>query len=96
MMNNVYISQRYLCDVLEDMRKADKTKNYSYTAGLIEEAQILATAMEEALELKQSRLELTKKMKKYRRIAKKLNKYIEELDELNEEFKESKKKPRKK
>lgn len=40
---------RYICEVLEEMRKADETKNYSYLLGLIEEAQSLANRMEAAL-----------------------------------------------
>ena len=44
---------RYLCDVLEEMRTADKGKNYSYMAALIEEVQVLGNRMEAALEEKQ-------------------------------------------
>lgn len=40
---------RTLCSVLEAMRDCDKTKNYSYLMGLIEEAQYLANRMEAAL-----------------------------------------------
>jgi hypothetical protein len=40
---------RTLCDVLEEMRKAHKTHNYSYLPGLIEEAQHLGSKMEGAL-----------------------------------------------
>lgn len=40
---------RTLCSVLDAMRDADKTKNYSYMLGLIEEAQYLANRMEAAL-----------------------------------------------
>jgi hypothetical protein len=41
---------RYICDVLDEMRSCDKTKNYSYLPGLIEEAQVLANRMEAALD----------------------------------------------
>ena len=85
-----------LVEALVEMRIKTISKDFSGFSSLIETVQVKGTYLEEALELKQSRLELTKKMKKYRRIAKKLNKYIEELDELNEEFKEAKKNPRKK
>ena len=40
---------RTLCDVLEDMRKASKTKNFSYMDGLIEEAQLMGNRMEAGL-----------------------------------------------
>jgi len=40
---------RTICNVLEDMRQADRTSNYSYLRGLIEEAQTLANRMEAAL-----------------------------------------------
>lgn len=40
---------RTLCDVLEEMRKADKTRNYAYMSSLIEEAQTLGNRMESAL-----------------------------------------------
>lgn len=40
---------RTLCSVLEDMRKCNETKNYSYLSGLIEEAQMLGNRMEAKL-----------------------------------------------
>lgn len=44
-----YGLNRYLCDVLDDMRKCIKTNNYSYLASLIEECQVLGNRMESAL-----------------------------------------------
>lgn len=41
---------RTLCSILKNMRTLDKTKNYSYLSGLIEEAQYRAERMENALE----------------------------------------------
>ena len=41
---------RTLCSILENMRSLNKTKNYSYLSGLIEEAQYRAERMENALE----------------------------------------------
>ncbi len=38
-----------MCDVLEEMRKCDKTKNYAYLLSLIEEVQSMANRMEAAL-----------------------------------------------
>ena len=43
---------RYLCDVLEEMRTANKSRNYSYFKALIEEVQILGNRMEAALDEK--------------------------------------------
>jgi hypothetical protein len=40
---------RTICDVLEEMRKAVSTLNFSYMSGLIEEAQSLANRMEAGL-----------------------------------------------
>lgn len=40
---------RTLCDVLQDMRKAHETHNYSYLLGLIEEAQSMGYRMEAKL-----------------------------------------------
>ena len=40
---------RYLCDVLEEMRKCFKTRNFSHLLGLIEESQTLANRMEASL-----------------------------------------------
>lgn len=44
-----YGVNRYICTVLDAMRKCSVTRNYSYLDGLIEEAQYLGTAMEDAL-----------------------------------------------
>lgn len=61
---------RYLCDVLEEMRKAVATQNYSYMLGLIEEAQSLGSRMEAGLmdlgtleRLRTERKELEKEIK---------------------------------
>jgi hypothetical protein len=40
---------RYLCDVLDEMRKCYETRNFSYLLGLIEEAQTMGERMEAAL-----------------------------------------------
>lgn len=40
---------RTLCGVLEEMRKAYETRNFSYLPGLIEEAQRMGNRMEAAL-----------------------------------------------
>ena len=42
-------ANRYLCDVLNEMRECTKTLNFSYLLGLIEEVQTLASRMEAKL-----------------------------------------------
>ena len=41
---------RNLCEVIEEMRMCDKTRNYSYLKGLIEEVQSMGNRMEAVLE----------------------------------------------
>ena len=43
------MANRYLCDVLSEMRKCVKTLNFSYLSGLIEEVQTLGSRMESKL-----------------------------------------------
>jgi hypothetical protein len=43
-------SDRYICDILQEMRTCHENRNYSYLPGLIEEAQCLANRMEQAIE----------------------------------------------
>ena len=43
------MTNRLLCDVLQEMRECTKTLNFSYLLGLIEEAQTLGNRMEAKL-----------------------------------------------
>lgn len=45
----MYLS-RTLCNVLEEIRECDKTRNFSYLLGLVEEAQVMANRMEAKIE----------------------------------------------
>ena len=45
-----YGTNRYICEVLREMRKCYETRNFSYLLGLIEEAQTLANRMEAAIQ----------------------------------------------
>jgi len=69
---------RTLCDVLEEMRKLDETKNYNALAGLIEEAQSMGNRMEAKLgdvnDLKRVREESKRLGKEIRKREKKLKK----------------------
>lgn len=62
---------RTLCDILDEMRKLDATKNYAPLLGLIEEAQSAGNRMEAKLndikdlaEIRQKAKELEKKVEK--------------------------------
>lgn len=70
---------RTLCDVLDEMRKCDKTKNYAPMLSLIEEAQVFGNRMESALSDVKDIKELYKKRKKLKEEVKKL----EEQKEVN-------------
>ena len=74
---------RYICDVLSEMRKLHKTRNYSCLLGLIEEAQTMANRMEAALDEKQSYERWHKKAKKekenYKALLEETNKMRKEL-----------------
>lgn len=79
---------RYLCDVLEDMRKCEQTRNYSSLAGLIEEAQVMGNRMESALSDQKDLVELTKKYSDKKSDYKKLK---QELDEIKSKLEPLKK-----
>jgi pyrimidine operon attenuation protein/uracil phosphoribosyltransferase len=75
------MANRYICDVLEAMRECDKTHNYSYLIGLVEEAQYLATRMESSLYDKNNYKVLHKEIKILRKRKSKLEKEVEKLKE---------------
>lgn len=65
---------RYICDVLEEMRKCLVTNNFSYLGGLIEEAQSMANRMESTIQdvgdiehYKQQRSKLRKEVMELRK-----------------------------
>ena len=64
---------RYLCDILIDLRKCYKTRNFSYMMGLLEELQYRAYRMEQAMDLsseieymEKERIRLKKEIKELR------------------------------
>ena len=72
---------RFLCDVLREMRKCVKTSNFSYLLGLIEEAQTLGSRMESRLfEIKDFE-RLHKEIKALEKKRKKIEEEVEELEE---------------
>jgi len=82
---------RHICDVLEEMRTADKTKNYSYMSGLIEETQTMANRMETALYEHKDYEKLHEQVKELKEIKVKLVKSIKDnggtvSDELSSRY----------
>lgn len=88
------ISEKYgtrtLCSILRNMRSLNKTQNYSYLSGLIEEAQYRAERMENALEtygngwnglveMEQERVKLKKEVQKLKKEKDNLEKCLENL-----------------
>ena len=72
---------RYLCDVLDEMRDCVKTLNFSYLLGLIEEAQTLANRMEARLFEMKDFDRLHEEIKVLKKKKKSLEKKVEELEE---------------
>lgn len=82
---------RTLCAVLDEMRKAHETRNYSYLEGLIEEAQSMGNRMEAALTDKKDvedwgerRRELKHDIKALKKKKKKLEKKVSKENVNNE------------
>ena len=74
------MANRYLCDVLNEMRKCVKTLNFSYLLGLIEEAQTLGNRMEAKLyDIKDFEL-LHEEIKDLQKKKKKLEEKVEKLE----------------
>ena len=72
---------RYICEVLHEMRECTKTLNFSYLLGLVEEAQALASRMEGRLrEMKDfDRLhEEIRALKKKKKLEEKVEELVEE------------------
>lgn len=84
-MSYFYYSNRYICDVFEDIRKCDKTKNYGPLSSLLEEAQIMANRMEDALEMQKGyrkmRDELASLKREIRSLKKKKKKLGDEMED---------------
>lgn len=73
------MTNRTLCDVLSEMRKAHETHNYSYLLGLIEEAQSMGNRMEAGLYDKHDLEGLQKSIKKLRKQRKVLRDEVDNL-----------------
>ena len=75
------MTNRYLCDVLSEMRKCVKTLNFSYLSGLIEEVQTLGSRMESKLFDIKDFDRLHEEIRDLKKKKKKLEKEVEELEE---------------
>ena len=72
---------RFLCDVLREMRKCVKTSNFSYLLGLIEEAQTLGSRMESKLFDIKDFDRLHEEIRDLKKKKKKLENEVEALEE---------------
>ena len=72
-----YGLNRYMCDVLTEMRTCTETSNYSFLLSLIEEAQILANRMEASLYDKRDYTSIKEKIAEKKVELKKIEKKIE-------------------
>jgi hypothetical protein len=72
---------RYLCDVLGEMRECVKTLNFSYLLGLIEEAQTFANRMESKLYEIKDFERLHEEIKDLKKKRKNLEKKVVALEE---------------
>ena len=72
---------RYLCDVLNEMRECSNTLNFSYLLGLIEEAQTFANRMETRLLDMKDYNRLHEEIKVLKKKKKSLEKKVQELEE---------------
>ena len=72
-----YGLNRYLCDVLAEMRTCSEMRNYSFLLSLIEEAQTLANRMEASLYDKRDYTSIKKMIAEKKVELKKLEKKIE-------------------
>ena len=75
------MANRYICDVLDEMRKCVKTLNFSYLLGLIEEVQTLGSRMESKLFDIKDFDRLHEEIKDLKKKKKKLEKEVEALEE---------------
>ncbi len=82
----MYGLNRYVCDVLEEMRTSVKTLNFAMIPSLIEEVQTMANRMEMALE----------DMKDLKTLKNEIVDKKEELESLKDEIRKIEKKKKKK
>jgi predicted patatin/cPLA2 family phospholipase len=82
----MYGLNRYVCDVLEEMRTSVKTLNFAMIPSLIEEVQTMVNRMEMALE----------DMKDLKGLKEEIHNKKEEYETLKDKIRKTEKKKRKK
>ncbi len=74
----MYGLNRYICDVLEEMRTSTKTLNFALIPSLIEEVQTMANRMEMALhdmkDLERLKMSIVEKKEELEKLEKKIAK----------------------
>ena len=74
----MYGLNRYICDVLEEMRTSTKTLNFAMIPSLIEEVQTMANRMEMALsdmkDLERLKMSIVEKKEELEKLEKKIAK----------------------
>ena len=82
------MTNRYVCDVLKEMRECLKTNNFSYLDGLIEETQMLVNRMESKLhDYKDAKYD-EDRIKKLKKEKISLQKEVDDLEEKKETLSE--------
>lgn len=80
----MYGLNRYICDVLEEMRTSVKTLNFAMIPSLIEEVQTMANRMEMALsdmkDLKVLKEEIVDKKEEYETLKDKIRKIEKKIE----------------
>ena len=80
----MYGLNRYICDVLEEMRTSTKTLNFALIPSLIEEVQTMANRMEMALsdmkDLKGLKEEIVDKKEEYETLKDKIRKIEKKIE----------------
>lgn len=80
----MYGLNRYICDVLEEMRTSVKTLNFAMIPSLIEEVQTMANRMEMALsdmkDLKVLKEEIVNKKEEYETLKDKIRKIEKKIE----------------
>lgn len=73
-----YGVNRYVCDVLEELRKCGKTSNYSMLPSLVEEIQVMVNRMEASLadvdDIQKMQRDKSKLKKEVRKLEAEINK----------------------
>ena len=85
------LEDRYICDVLEDMRRCNKVRNYGPLLSLIEECQILAQKLEDKLHLYKDQDWRIRELKELKKERKELKKEILDLQNKRHKLKKKRK-----